>query len=92
VNKYIRERENSSGSEGEEDGDRDSVTFVVGGGYSEYPTSVTTISVPVIQTTMSSTPLNSLVPMTTSVSTINTLRSSLTFPPQLSHQGNSVER
>lgn len=87
VNKYLRERDDSSASE--DDRDRESVTFLVGGGYEEYP-NVTTMSASAIQT--SSTPQNAVVPMTTSVSTINALRASLSYPPQLVHQGNSVER
>lgn len=83
VNKYLREREDSSASE--DDRDRDSVTFVVG---DEFPNGATTAA-PIVQTSAPLIPLNSYVPMTTSVST---LRTTLSFPPQLVHQGNSFER
>ena len=87
VNKYLREREDSSGSE---DGrDHDSVTFLVGGSFEDFSNPST---IPAIQTTSIPSPLNSLVPMTSSVNTINSLKSSLSFPPQLIHQGNSIER
>lgn len=88
VNKYLREREDSSASE--DDRDHDTVTFVVGGSYEDFPN--TTTMIPAIQTSLTPSPLNSLVPMTSSVNTINSLRSSLSYPPQLVHQGNSVER
>jgi hypothetical protein len=80
VHKYLlREREGSvSGS----DDDRDSVTFVVGGSYDDFPivsTSTTTSTITTVTTTGSTT-------------SVSTLRSSLSFPPQLVHQGNSFER
>ena len=85
VNKYLREREDSSASE--DDRDRESVTFVVGGSCDESP-----MSVPAIQAALTPSPLNSLVPISSSASTINALRTTLSYPPQLVHQGNSVER
>lgn len=87
VNKYLRDHDDSSASE--DDRDRDSVTFVVGGGYDEFATS-TTMSLPLIQTTAATT--SSYVPMTTTLSTMNAMRNTLTYPTQLVHQGNSVER
>lgn len=88
VNKYLREREDSSGSE--DDRDRESVTFAVG---DEFPNVSTPLSVPAIQTPLAPSPLNCVVPISsTPVNTINVLRTTLSYPPQLVHQGNSVER
>lgn len=88
VNKYLREREDSSGSEDE----RDSVTFVVGGSCDEIPNTAP-LAIPAIQSSLIPSPLNSLVPMSSPVNTVSALRTAtLHYPPQLVHQGNSVER
>ncbi|CRK96857.1 CLUMA_CG009934, isoform A [Clunio marinus] len=76
VNKYLRERDESSGSD--DDRDHESVTFLVGGGYEDPPTLTTTVSPPTIQT------------LTTSNS-VNPMRTSMSYPIQLMHQGSSLE-
>lgn len=83
VNKYLREREDSSASEDERD--RDSVVFVVGDDFPNGGAATTTA----VQSSAPPTSLNSLAPMSTSTST---LRATVSFPPLLMHQGNSVER
>lgn len=80
--KFVRERE---GSASNSEDDHESVTFVVGGSYDDFPiVSSSTKS-------QSITTLTSTSPSTTN-SSVTTLRTSLSFPPQLVHQGNSVER
>lgn len=82
--KFIREREGSaSGS----DDDHESVTFVVGGSYDEFPI-VSSSTTSQFITTLTSTSS----PSTTTTSSVTPLRTSRSFPPQLVHQGNSVER
>lgn len=86
--KYLRDREESSSDE-----DRDSVTFIVGGTFDETnPTP--SLPSPVMQTSLVSSPSNSLIPVTSSVNTINALRQSLlaSNQAQLVHQGASYER
>lgn len=83
VHKYLREREGSvSGSD--DDRDHESVTFVVGGSYDEFP---------VVSSAPPSSTITTLTSTTSgSTTSVSTLRSSLTYPPLLIHQGNSFER
>lgn len=84
--KYLRDREESSSDE-----DRDSVTFIVGG---DDTTPTPSLPSYVMQTSLVSSPSNSLVPVSSSVNTINALRQSLiaSNQSQLVHQGASYER
>lgn len=85
--KYLRDREESSS-----DDDRESVTFILGGSFDESHTPTSPhVTTPAVQTSLTATPVNSLVPITSSVNTLNAFRLSLATAP-LVHQGNSVER
>lgn len=82
---------NRDESSSDEDHDRDSVTFILGGSYDD-----ATLPSPSITSSVAS-PSYSLVPMTSSVNTINSLRQALITSappplPQLVHQGASFER
>lgn len=83
-------REESSSDE-----DHDSVTFILGGTFDDSTLqSTSSLSTPAIQNYPASGPSYSLVPITSSVNTINTLRQALISAPsnQLVHQGASFER
>lgn len=84
--KYLNNRDDSSS---DDDHDRDSVTFILGGSFDE-----TTNSPLAIQNVSTPGPSYSLIPLTPSVNSINTLRQTLiaTPSPQLVHQGASFER
>jgi hypothetical protein len=84
--KYLRDREESSS-----DDDHESVTFILGGSFDESHTS-SLVPTPAIQSSLIASPTNSLVPVTSSVNTLNVFRQSLANAPPLVHQGNSVER